>query len=306
MGREDFLLKHEIIEEQHWVDRYLMGKLAEDEVAQFEEHYFHCQPCQEALKLGQHMQRGFKSVAAQHMVEARVVQRAAAFAWLRRRQGALGAVMMLALMALPTAWMWRHSTDLERQLQTTRSSLDAERQQALVSTPAPSMTSVPEAVPNSDGEQSVEAQLAQQQADFERQLSSERQRAEELSQALIASHQPSGNTQVLYLGAERSAAPQTPSHRLQLPTEPTWIVLALEIEPGAHPSYRAELFDAQGQSIWQGDSLRLDVQDTVNLSVHSSFLQAGDYRLELEGETPSSGSGSRGFEAVGTFALRID
>lgn len=278
-----------------------MGKLAEDQAAQFEEHYFHCQQCQEALQLGQRMQRGFKTAATQQVIAAQAAQKAAVFAWLWRRRGAWGAVLMLALMALPTAWMWRHSSNLERQLQTTRASLDAERSQALVATETPRPAPV-----DTDTETAAAAQLAEQQATFDRRLADQQLQTERLRADLAAARQPSGNTQVVYLGAERSAAAEAPSHRLRRPDEATWIVLALEIEPDGHASYEAELFDASGTSVWRGDSLRLDAQDTVNVSVHSSFLEPGDYRLELHGMGPSEGSGATPSEAVGTFSLRVE
>lgn len=271
--REDHLLKHEDIETQHVIDRYLMGKLPEDEVAQFEEHYLHCQPCQEALALGQHMQRGFKEVASRHLAETQVVQQVARLAWFwRLRQGALGAALMLALVTLPAAWMWRHSTDLDQQLRSTQATLDAERQQALAGRP--------DAPVGASGDGVLQ----------------------DLQQQLVEALRPSGNTRVLFLGAERSASSE-PTHQLTLPDSATWIVLALEVEAQGQGAYSAELVDASGAVIWQGTDLQLDAQDTVNLSVHSSSLEPGDYRVQLKVQgDDSAGSGG---QPAGTFALRI-
>lgn len=301
-------MHHEIIEEQHIIDRYLMGKLPEEEAARFEEHYLHCQQCQEALRLGQHMQRGFKVAASQELETAKTVRQAAFMAWLWRRQGALGAVLMLVLMAVPTTLMWRRANDLERQLQLSQASIeavDAPRHDALttqsddvVVAPQPDTTEVTEPSPD------LAAQLASQLEASEQRLQEARQRNRSLDRALSAARQPSGNTRLIYLGTERSAAPQAPSHRLTLPQAPAWIVLALEVDAAGFDSYRGVLYDADGEVIWEGDSLQLDIQDTVNVSVHSSTLSPGDYRLELEGV--ASAAGEVRAEAVGTFALRVD
>lgn len=303
-------MKHEDIEQHHVIDRYLMGKLPEDQVAAFEEHYLHCRPCQESLALAQHMQGGFKEVASRHLAETQAVRQTAFLAALWRRRGAWGAVMMLALMALPSVWLWQRASDLDHQLETTRTTLaqvDAERRQALLSADAGATSTAPPAaapdvVPEpTDEPTDATDQLTRRLGEVEDRLRGEQQRAAQLSEALQAARRPSGNTQVRYLGTQRSAS-ASQSHLLELPAQPAWIVLALEIEPRGHSSYRAQLFDADGRNVWQGDSLRLDTQDTVNVSVHSSFLQSGDYRLELEGV---SGASAGDFEPLATYTLRV-
>lgn len=318
-------MNHDNIEEQHIIDRYLMGKLPEDEAARFEEHYLHCQECQAALRLGQHMQRGFKVAATEELLAAKAVQRAAFMAWLWRRQGVLGAVLMLVLMAVPTTLMWKRSSDLERQLQSTQANLasvDAARRDALLPASGPETTVQPTATPATATSpdatpgaatpndqlptEDLAAQLASQRSDFERRLEEAQQRNATLDAALDAARQPSGNTRLLYLGAERSALAAAPSHRLALPQPAAWIVLALEVDAGGFDSYRAVLYDAEGAIVWQGDSLHLDIQDTVNVSIHSSSLRSGDYRLELEGVSGDHVEAKNKVEAVGTFALRVD
>ncbi len=304
-------MNHQVIEEQQIIDRYLMGKLPEEEEARFEEHYLHCLDCQEALRLGQHMQRGFKVAATQELEAAKTLRQAAFMAWLWRRQGALGAVLMLVLMAVPTTLMWRRANDLERRLQLSEASvesIDAPRRNALTEAGdevvvGPEQDATEDV---SDSTADLTAQLTSQRAAYEQRLQEAQQRNRDLDQALSAARQPSGNTRLIYLGTERSAVSQAPSHRLSLPDAPTWIVLALEVDAGGFESFRGVLYDADDEVIWRGDSLQLDIQDTVNVSVHSSSLKTGDYRLELAGVAASDAEGGARVEAVGTFALRVD
>ena len=59
------MMDHNYIEQEHIVDRYLMGKLSPSEADSFEEHYVSCKQCLDALEVAEIMQRGMKQVAAE-------------------------------------------------------------------------------------------------------------------------------------------------------------------------------------------------------------------------------------------------
>lgn len=58
-------LEHLYIERHDVVDRYFLGRLAEPELAAFEEHYLHCQACLDQLETTERMVDGLEQVAAE-------------------------------------------------------------------------------------------------------------------------------------------------------------------------------------------------------------------------------------------------
>lgn len=104
---------------------------------------------------------------------------------------------------------------------------------------------------------------------------------------LAAARAPQANTVVLGLSAERGGPGEAPSVRLRLPEAPGWIVLSLDLERPpldhtAFESYRVRLFDAEGSVLWTGETLKPNHLDALAVSLHTSFLAAGDYELRAE------------------------
>jgi hypothetical protein len=104
-------MTHPQIEEEQILDRYLAGRLAEDEEALFEEHLFECRACLAQAEAGEELRRGVRAVAAEAAGEAVRTTAALGFvAWLRTRspavRGAFGA-LGLALVVLPLLLTWQ-------------------------------------------------------------------------------------------------------------------------------------------------------------------------------------------------------
>src|SRR6185312_6788368 len=102
-------MNHAEIEEQQIVDRYVRGTLPAEEVARFEEHFLSCPDCLDRLDLAESMSRGFKRAAGQ------------------------AAVLVMALLVavlLPWGLAERRLADRDRELATTRSTLEHERSAA--------------------------------------------------------------------------------------------------------------------------------------------------------------------------------
>lgn len=119
-------MDHPRIEVENVVDRYLAGRLSEDDEALFEEHLFACPGCLEQVEAGEDMRRGLREVAvAEATVEAaaaarRVTLTLALMTWLksRRPHQLAGLVTLALLLALLPAGMlstWhRQQNELER------------------------------------------------------------------------------------------------------------------------------------------------------------------------------------------------
>ena len=101
-------MDHPRIDEERVLDRYLAGRLSEDEEALFEEHLFECSACLEQAEAGEDLRRGLQAVAAEDAVRTTVA--VGLLAWLRTRpavyRGAFAA-LALALILLPIVLVWQ-------------------------------------------------------------------------------------------------------------------------------------------------------------------------------------------------------
>ncbi|MEM7349187.1 MAG: hypothetical protein AAF657_00170 [Acidobacteriota bacterium] len=109
----------------------------------------------------------------------------------------------------------------------------------------------------------------------------------ELDQALAP--RPTGTG--IVLSPERSAPGDEPSVQLTLTSEPEWMAFALQLPPdSAAASYRGRLVQTGGPVLWHSESLTPDAAGQVVLSIHSTWLEAADYTLELAPSSPAGGS----------------
>jgi hypothetical protein len=287
-------MDHATIEEQQIVDRYVMGTLPPVEAARFEEHYLSCPECLDRLELAEAELRGFKRAAAQDTARLATVRQLALVAWLSRlgrsRQMAVLLTITMVLLLLPAGLTLRQRGELDRlggELSETRSALEQERERSATGSRD-----------NAAESEKLRSELDASLRELAREREARSREAEQLAQA----RRPQGNVPILFLNAERGAGPAAgePTHRLRLPHEPGWIVLALEVDPPHSPSYRAVLRDAGGRELWRGDGLRVNELEALSLSLPTSLLAPGDYSLAVEGLAP----GARPAPA-GRFAFRV-
>ncbi len=133
-------------------------------------------------------------------------------------------------------------------------------------------------------------------------LSSDNARLEgELGQVLA----PQTRTPVYSLSPERSGPGEEPSTRITIGPTPEWVVLALQLPPSQDPepttaSYRVRLFEAAGDQLWESGQIEPDAAGRVTLSVHSSWLAAPEYVMELDAMSPEGA-----WRPVARFAFRV-
>jgi hypothetical protein len=134
----------------------------------------------------------------------------------------------------------------------------------------------------------LRGELAASRADLAR----EREAAARAAGELAAARAPQTNVPILFLNPERGGGSAAePTLRLRLPPAPGRVVLALEIDPPHHPSYRAVLRDARGRELWRGADLRLNEMEALTVSLPASLLAPGDYVLAVEGVPPAGAPG---------------
>ncbi|MEM7585545.1 MAG: zf-HC2 domain-containing protein [Acidobacteriota bacterium] len=95
---------------------------------------------------------------------------------------------------------------------------------------------------------------------------------------------PQINTPVFTLGSVRGSTVS----QVSLRESPEWIVLTMALPTVEHPSYRADLVDAAGKTVWRGDGLVPDAADRLVLSVYSTLLAPGEYELRVSGSEPDA------------------
>ncbi len=120
---------------------------------------------------------------------------------------------------------------------------------------------------------------------------------ERLAGELVQALAPQVRTPTYSLSPERSGPGEEPSTRITLRPVPEWVVLALQLPPleGSSPTalavdYRVRLLEAEGESLWHSGPLEPDASGRVTLSVHSTWLAATDYVLELDALDPQGES----------------
>ncbi len=262
-------MDHQTIDAENIAERYVTGRLPPEQAADFEEHYLDCPACCARVEAAERLERGLRRLAEDAAAGAppRVVRPAR---WTPSPRWGLAAAAVLAVALLPAGLGFREVQRLRGDLAATRDAL--ERAEA-----AEAGKVDPERLA------SLEGDLAKTR----RELAAEAEKRETLAREVAAGRQPQANLPVLPLTPVRSGGPDGgPVRTLTLPREPGWV--ALWVEPAEDfPAYRATLRDARGATVFQVSGLALNDLGALLLTVHSTTLAPGSYRLDLEGLPPA-------------------
>lgn len=261
-------MNHEEIAERNVVERYLMHRLTADEEERFEEHLLECAECRERVEWEEDFQDSFRTVAAEETARTALAARVGILAFLAQRSAArrwLLAAASLLLLGLPAVWLLREQSRLRGEIAHLRAAVARPRE-----TPVPSTTPAP--VPPHSGD-------AERQR-LEEELRAEQSAREELEGRLARLTRPQVNVPIFALGFLRGE--DDSANRVELGDEPEWIVLTVELPPEEAHSYRATLLTDAGREVWQGAGLLPTAEGTVNVSLYSTLLPPGRYRLRLE------------------------
>src|SRR5262245_43671607 len=268
-------MEHQYIEEQNIPDRYLMGKLPDEERARFEEHFIDCRECLARLETTEDFRGALRAVAAEDA--ARGYAQVGVWPLIARLSRARRAMMLCAILlltALPTA-LWIKERGRARDDQAQFSSAVLRRQYEESQRRAQRLEREL---------QESQRQSAEQRGQLEAQLERERQERARLAGELEKLTRPRGATPVFILSIVRGGSAGQPVNRISLPRSAPRIILSPELEPDPDlQSYRATLLTADGQRVWSASDLRLNSKDELNISLNTGLLKPGDYLLTLEG-----------------------
>ncbi|HKI06583.1 MAG TPA: hypothetical protein VKK31_31695, partial [Thermoanaerobaculia bacterium] len=222
------------------------------------------------------LQRGLRRLAEEAAVRApgsSPISR-----WSRSPRLALAAAALLAVGLVPAWWELGEIRRLRSDLAASQARTNGERG-------------------STDRLAAVQGELEQTRRD----LASEAEKREALAREIAADRQPQANLPVLPLTPVRGGLGDGPVRTLKLPAKPGWVALWVEPGDADFPTYRATLRTARGAVVFQASRLALNDLGALLVTVHSTSLSPGDYRLDLDG-LPSAGAPV----PVGRFPLRID
>jgi anti-sigma factor RsiW len=264
---------HQRILETRMIDRYVAGELAGEEQDLLEQHLFDCPECFEELRWAESFRDTLRAAATEDATRAAAVAvPLGIMGWLARRpalRAALWTAVILTVLLSP-AFLLRRQARLEARLQEARAALArAEASPPPVSTPA------------------LESELRTERDRLAADLARERQAREELAGRIAAMPQLQATTVLIPLGLvrDRSGEPV----EIRLGRQPSWIVLSLE-PPAGPAACRVTLLTAEGRTLWRGDRVEPSLYDTLLVTVPSSLLPPGRYRVRLEPLTAGAAS----------------
>jgi len=260
-------MDHSTIDAASFPERYVTGRLTPEEAALFEEHYLDCPACCARVEAAERLQRGLRRLAEAAAVRAPGAPRSGS--WSRSPRLALAAAALLAVALLP-AWI-----EL-REVQRLRSDLI-----------------------RAQGEKGSVERLGTELEQTRRDLAAEAAKREALAREMAADRRPQTNLPIVSLTPVRGSA-GGPVRTLILPKEPGWVAFWVEPGDADFPAYRATLRTAQGAAVFQASPLTLNDLGALLVTVHSTSLSPGSYRLDLEG-LPGTGAPV----PAGRFPLRV-
>ena len=253
------MVDHQQIRDEHVIDRYVAGELPGEEQELFERHLFDCPACFEEVRVAEDFRDSLRAAVAED------VAKVAAVGWFARNRRILWATLLL-LALLPSAFLvWRQAR-LESHWEQELAAARAAR------TPPPPVVTGP-----SEEETAVRAERDRLAAELAR----ERQAREELAGRIAGMTQLQAATLLVPLGSVREGAGEPAAADIRLGRQPSWIVLSLEAPAGPVP-HRVTLLAADGRTLWRGDRVEPSLYDTLLVTLHSSLLPPGRYRVRLE------------------------
>ncbi len=275
-------MEHSYIEKYDVVGRYLSGRLSDEELIRFEEHFLNCQHCVDQLETTEDIRSGLRAAVAEEAWLSKVHGHAGFLAWivrllLARRATFLAIAVLLIAPIAWLAWMWNSARrDLIEARQTSLAwRRNYEQNAQAASDLAKEM-------------QAHEGQISDERDRLAAQLESEREARARLAHSLNRAIGGETVVPVFTLSMVRDLSPDllNPVDEITLSSSSKSIVLLLELE--ADPdlqSYRATVLTADDRNVWSRDDLRPKSKDGLALSFNSNLFKPNTYLLTLEGLT---------------------
>lgn len=234
-------LTHREVEELGLVDRYYRGDLEAELEERFEDHFFACAECREALSAAGDFRDALRDLAAEE-ASRRIATTVAAGGLARLRRHAPWLVALLAL--LPAVWLAGRATDLRSEAETARSRAALAR-----------------------------AELAATREAARERVAELSARMEESAAAALT--QPLSNLPLILLERTRGD-----DDAIVVPADEAF-TLAVDVIDEPFRAFDLEVRDGAGKPVLDRAALRPDVLGTLRLVFPAGFLPPGHYRVTV-------------------------
>ena len=292
-------MDHKYINEFDLVERYLMGRLAAEETAEFEAHFVDCLECVGQLKTTKALMDGLRIVASEQAPEPRGSE-PSGLSWSLRHSGsskslalAAGVLLLVALVgAVVVSNQIRRSRVEADQARSASAEWERRYEEERQSSSLGEMR-------HEDSERDLKTQLAQLRAELENE---HKHNTEETADDQGALKKPQINFAIFVLKSTRGSEPAAGAlNELVVPRSPANFVISVALEgEGGHKAYRMTILDDHNRLIWKGGGLKPDPHNSLSVEFNSTFFRDGDYLLTVEGV---AGDGST--SSVGKYSFRV-
>jgi hypothetical protein len=265
-------MDHDYINEFDLIDRYLRGRLAGEEVTQFEEHFVDCVECTDRLTATKALMEGLRIVAIDRVPEVRIPVPQGSLSSLRntisRRPVALAACVLMLVVLGGAAFVFtqirrfRFEADQARTASTQWESRYEEQRQS---------SEIAERE-HKESERELADQVAQLRTELENKREQEPASSDEVNVLILALSSTRGN--------EASGA----RNEISLPRSPGSVFLSVLLEgESAFKTYRMTIVNSESQVIWKGRGLKANAYNSLSARLNSTLFRPGDYLLTLDG-----------------------
>jgi hypothetical protein len=278
-------MDHKYINEFDLVERYLMGRLAAEESAQFEEHLVDCLQCVDRLNTTKALIEGLRLVASERVAEPSK-HKPGGF-WFFSRESLALAAGVLSLVALAGAVLVINQSRRARVEADEAKSASAQWERRYEEERQSSAIAEGE---HRESERELTEQVAQLRTELENQRKPE------------SNIRPQVNLPILVLSSTRGSEPPSGStNEVTLLRSPGSFVITLTLEgERTYHDYLMTILDSRNQIIWKGRGIKPNRHSSVSVGFNSTLFRSGDYLLTVEGV---AGDGST--SVLGKYSFRV-
>lgn len=289
-------MDHAYINQFDIVDQYLMGKLAAEESARFEEHFVDCPQCVAQLKITGNFFQDLRLATVQQVLQTdsyapgKVLSQALSFKSL-----VLAAVCLLIVsiagMILIINYIQRLQSDVNQaknEVAQWQRSYEEEKQSASLS---------------DRKRQEAEQELTEQMRDLKAKLQNEQEQQPGITAESSVWIQPDLNVQILTLtsvrGGERNSGETI--KEVILPRSNSGFLISLGLEDEVkYKDYRITILDDHERPILSKSGGRPNSYNALLIGLNSKFFRVGNYILRLNGVTKEGG-----LSVIGDYPFRV-
>jgi len=284
------VMDHRYIEEVDVIDRYLMGRLAAEESAEFEAHFVDCEQCIEHLNTTRAFIVGIRSVASDQAVHRIAPGRTYWWTQFTKSRKTLALVASVILVALAAG-----SLLLSREMRRART----EAAQANASAAEWRRRYEDQAASAANAQQNPQNEK-DTQTSGPTNNESNKAGSENVAETGGAK-KPRINVAIFVLSSTRGAGPSSGSRNLLRLSRAEDFVISVPLEGEInYVDYRMTLSRNRGGRIWESRELKADAHNLLTVEFNSSAFTSGDYELKVEGTTRE-----RTTKIIGKYALTV-